>query len=458
MNNPLLSDAQQIKIVEGFLASEVKQLSLKDQADAIDDLYCVGGGLNEHRALAQQALVDFDATLQTIRNPIYELAHNQNRLYVEDISFRLIFLRANFYNAKKAVHQMLSFLHKKAAYFGADKLARDITLEDLNEEEIKAILSGPYHVQEDKDRAGRVVVYFFSTLFGRYKANTLIRVTYYLWWNILLPKPEVQMKGAVWCYYDSTKPGQNVPVPESRVLPELLDFASTVPVRYSAMHYCLRTDDARGLALNNLFLGLSVKAMPRYSRARTRVHYGSHAELQSELQIHGLPTRFPIDTDGNLRKHLLNVWFHVHLAREETEPNPYLADLDSSTEDDEEIDDLPQEQEASVYEHIASMTSQSLVLKPTENDVLLGRGRSIQNHPGNIRFREIVDSYQDEYDRTPRNQRRNVSISVATRLKANGTRFLEQRKDSRGWEESSFEKCELTIRQLFRSKRKQMGV
>lgn len=175
MSNHHLSDAQQIKATESFFASEFRQLSVKDQTDAIDDLYCEGGELRENPAMVRQALQDFDATLQTTRSSTYELAVSQNRSYVEDRSFRLCFLRANFFNAKKAIRQMLNFLRKKATYFGERTLARDITLEDLDEEEMKAILSGPYHVQEDRDRAGRVVIYFFSTMFDGYKAETLVR-------------------------------------------------------------------------------------------------------------------------------------------------------------------------------------------------------------------------------------------------------------------------------------------
>lgn len=183
MSNHHLSDAQQIKATESFFASEFRQLSVKDQTDAIDDLYCEGRELRENPAMVKQALQDFDATLQTIRNPTYELAVSQNRSYVEDRSFRLCFLRANLYNAKKAIRQMLNFLRQKAMYFGEHTLARDITLEHLNEEEMKAILSGPYHVQEDRDRAGRVVVYFFNTMFDGFKADSL--VSYVRIWPVM---------------------------------------------------------------------------------------------------------------------------------------------------------------------------------------------------------------------------------------------------------------------------------
>jgi hypothetical protein len=38
-----------------------------------------------------------------------------------------------------------------------------------------------------------------------------------------------------------------------------------------------------------------------------------------------------------------------------------------------------------------------VVTTPRPNDVLFGRGRPLQGHPGNIRFHQIVNRYRDEY-------------------------------------------------------------
>ena len=49
----------------------------------------------------------------------------------------------------------MNFLRYKALFFGNDKVARDITLEDLNAEDKKFLLAGAYHLQEGRDQKGQ---------------------------------------------------------------------------------------------------------------------------------------------------------------------------------------------------------------------------------------------------------------------------------------------------------------
>ena len=39
---------------------------------------------------------------------------------------------------------------------------------------------------------------------------------------------------------------------------------------------------------------------------------------------------------------------------------------------------------------------------PGRNDVLLGKGKPIQNHPGNVAMRSLVNSHMPEYSLTPK--------------------------------------------------------
>ena len=114
--------------------------------------------------------------VQKERNVAYEIAVTQNRAHVEDPSFRLKFLRANMHDVGKPVRQMMSFLLHEAKYFGNDKVARDIALNDLNEEDKRLIFSGLYHIQKGSDRAGRTIVHSFGSILSRFKAETMVRL------------------------------------------------------------------------------------------------------------------------------------------------------------------------------------------------------------------------------------------------------------------------------------------
>ena len=145
------NSAPEMKQTEDILASEMNRLSMEDRKRAFDDVHCVGEELNETPEMVQKSLADFDQAVRTSRNPMYKVALNQNRAYVEDPSFRLAFLRANFHDVDKSVRQMMNFLENKAKYFGQDKVAREIVLSDLTEEDIALMLSGFIHIQEGTD-------------------------------------------------------------------------------------------------------------------------------------------------------------------------------------------------------------------------------------------------------------------------------------------------------------------
>lgn len=174
LQNTKQESSDEMKPIEDFLAAEFSQLSAEEKTKALSDMYCVED-LNENPGMAQQSLVDFEIRLQNGMFPIYEAAWNQNRAYVEDPLFRLKFLRANMYDVSKSVNQLVNFLGHKATYFGLDKLARDITLHDLNQEDMDLMLSGFYHIQDGEDQSGRVVVYMLNHLLGKCKAETLVR-------------------------------------------------------------------------------------------------------------------------------------------------------------------------------------------------------------------------------------------------------------------------------------------
>lgn len=147
--------------VEALLLSEFNKLSIDEQVKALDDIYSAGSELKENPAFIRQLLGEFERQVEAGNYPIYELAVNQDRSYVEDPAFRLKFLRANLHDVKKAVKQMITFLHLKGKYFGAEKIARDITLDDLTPDDLKLMLAGRFHIQAETDRHGRAVFFIF---------------------------------------------------------------------------------------------------------------------------------------------------------------------------------------------------------------------------------------------------------------------------------------------------------
>mmetsp|Transcript_35772 Transcript_35772/g.86535 ORF Transcript_35772/g.86535 Transcript_35772/m.86535 type:complete len:489 (+) Transcript_35772:75-1541(+) len=446
----------EMKDTEDLLASELDKLSMKERSEAYDDVHCVGEELKETPGMIQKSLLEFDEAVRQERNAFYELALNQNRAFVEDPSFRLKFLRANMHNVGKSVRHMMKFLKYKAQYFGQDKLARDITLADLNEEDMELMLSGLFHIQEGRDRMGRVVFYMLSKMMGRFKPETTFRVCYFIRFNILLSLPDVQTKGTVEVYFDNSDPGKNLPLPKRDTLTNLMDATTSIPYRNSATHFCILKAANRSLVMHNFLLAMSVSFLPSYFRARTRVHYGTNMELQYQLRSYGIPIdTFPLDMDGNIRGSIINLWFFNHQEQLRTGVSPWQSHVPGVGEN-----------EANRSSPISSVAPPTTVevprekfctttafITPSDGDVLSGRGRFFQNHPGNVRFREFVEQHSNEYDKLERHQRMIFTTKLTHILHARNVRFVKQTTRA-DWVVMDFSEVRSKVSQQFRSIRK----
>lgn len=279
-------------------------------------------------------------------------------------------------------------------------------------------------------------------------------------------------------FYDETKRGEKLVIPRLGFMLTLMKVLNSFPLRYSALHMCMKagTGDLNE-KMNDAVFQHAIKVFPQYARVRLRLHYGTDMEMQYSLRSHGFPKQsFPVSVvDGTLRMDILNTWFYQHKASAAVQSASVLntkASRDDESWDDMDLlsDDLDEQLEEyksgfsntevlRQNETVASMDggngstqdagSQHPVrlLKPTENDVLLGRGRGVQHHEGNVRFRKILEGYRLDYDRAPRKSKRQYSAAVTHFLLGSGTRFL-QRTENGDWEASSFEEALRKVSQL----------
>ena len=77
--------------------------------------------------------------------------------YISQRSFRLMFLRPNEGNSAAAAKQIVKYLQLKEDLFGSQKLAKDIELEDLNEQDMAALSCGALQWLPQRDRGQRLV-------------------------------------------------------------------------------------------------------------------------------------------------------------------------------------------------------------------------------------------------------------------------------------------------------------
>ncbi len=147
-------------VVDSLMASELNALSMKEREKHMERLHCiVNDDFEETPEMIHEALVALHAELLMIpQKDAYNQAWHINRQYVEDPKFRLMFLRADRFNPKKAAERLVLFLTKKREFFGEASMVRSVTLNDLTTDDIDGLKAGFMQVLPVRDRAGRLVI------------------------------------------------------------------------------------------------------------------------------------------------------------------------------------------------------------------------------------------------------------------------------------------------------------
>jgi hypothetical protein len=146
--------------MDKVLAQEVHTLSLQERNRVYEEVHGVAEHLEEDPESVAQRLFEFDWHLSTIRNkPAYDFALQQSPEYVNDRKFRLMFLRSTEFDGNKAAQKFVSHFDFKMELFGREKLAHNITLGDLNENDLMYLRSGGIQILPATDRIGRPIFF-----------------------------------------------------------------------------------------------------------------------------------------------------------------------------------------------------------------------------------------------------------------------------------------------------------
>jgi hypothetical protein len=157
--NPTLAEAS------ALLAKEMNQLSVNEREKVLEDVHGIARVVDEPQEFIEACLALLENELTKISSKAaYDLASSMSKEYTSSKRLRLMFLRAESYDPPNAASRMVRFFDEKYELFGADKLAKDITLADLDPDDIINIEDGLLQVLPSKDCAGRKVMCQFPKL------------------------------------------------------------------------------------------------------------------------------------------------------------------------------------------------------------------------------------------------------------------------------------------------------
>jgi hypothetical protein len=146
-----------------LIALALGQLSLEERDKAYHDIHGVADEvpgepdfvlitLDEIRDALLKLKSKLNASTEALR-----LAEMINPGYVDNREFLLRFLRADSFDAKKAAGRITRYLNWKLGLFGEVKLCKDITLDDLQADDLTTLKKGYFQRLPERDCAGRSV-------------------------------------------------------------------------------------------------------------------------------------------------------------------------------------------------------------------------------------------------------------------------------------------------------------
>eukprot|EP00980_Cylindrotheca_fusiformis_P000973 scaffold265_cov131-Cylindrotheca_fusiformis.AAC.8 len=402
--------------LDAMLAQSIAELNFHERQFEQNHLHGVGEAIVEVDDEVNGLLRELSDHLMRIKGgTAYETAEGLNPAFVEDRAFRLMFLRANRYDAKASAGQMIRFFDMKLSLFGKEKLVTDITMGDLDEDDRAYLRSGTTMVLPFPDMSQRQIVMEFPALRPIGATANELRAKYYTYMEALKSE-NAQLKGLVIVAYFVGEFRERFNGAGFRINTK---FAFALPIHVAGGHGCY--DDQGQYSL----VGSAIMTLlPAKIKTRCRVHFGSHQECLYHLSTFGIPSEIiPIDkTNYTVKIDYHKYWYQERLSRDTAcgqSPVPTPMDV-----------------------------------KPCENDVLYVAGKTCIND-GNLRLRLLAKRYVEVYTKVREPDKKAVVQDVIDEIRSLGGRFLSQDGSSNGpWQEMPMELVRLKIAQTFRNLRR----
>ncbi|KAG7360939.1 hypothetical protein IV203_036038 [Nitzschia inconspicua] len=426
--NPRMED------VEKIAASEMNKLSTESREQILYDLHGISEKMPEETPeFLRRKLQDLENSLQNIEDSdkeAYNLALSIDPVFVKNQEFRLKFLRADLFDASGAATRFSKHFQAKLELFGRALLCKDITQDDLQDEEgtLECIYSGWLQDLPIRDISGRLVSFMFQKAKDpKWTTEAKCRA---IWYRRMLNSMDIetQRNGEVLVIFNSEQELDRNSVWKAGRL------AACLPLRFVAFHMCYLPEyyEKQGPALS-----LGRLAMESYQRHRHRAHTGSIRELKYTLQTFGIPmTALLMDDSGAVPV----AYNHECMLKQRMMERQRAAAAGTVTNIDASF------QHQQIYSHIKT---------PGKHDVLMGRGRSCQEHAGNVRFRYLIEQNLDRYDATPKHLKMQIALEILEDIHQIGGRFLTPCDG--GWEEIDEVAAREKVSSCFRSFRKVKG-
>eukprot|EP00934_Nitzschia_sp_Nitz4_P003017 Nitzschia sp. Nitz4//scaffold9_size221794//175589//177369//NITZ4_001373-RA/size221794-snap-gene-0.190-mRNA-1//-1//CDS//3329561082//3007//frame0 len=442
----------QIEDVNHLKAQELQNMNAKQRESAMNDLHGVDEEWRdpppeERKALLQQfreSLEDRSLNKDLDRSA-YDKAYARDPKWVHRDEFLIMFLRSDNWDIPKATKRLFSNFVMKLKLFSPDLLCKDITQDDLDKDSLEALYCGWEQDLPLRDPAGRIVTIFFPDLATNslpIKAK-LCRVYYSAMSR--MHDDETQVKGRIFVVWMA----RAIAMERSHSW-EVVKMLKTVPKKIPATHFCIVGE--KPSTIQSSIIALVCFGFEKLLRLRSRYHCGTPQELKAILRSFGIPSSLlPIDESG-----LKTPFDGTRLARrreeERLEERLRALKASSSIKSVEQPETKAVNAEKSGTLHTSpSHPASSRVPAPGFHDILLGRGRLSQEHWGNMRFRQMIEEHQHQYEKASKVEKTVLAADLVSMVRSTQGRFLKE--DGSMWVEVDDVTARKKVANCFRTMR-----
>mmetsp|Transcript_15982 Transcript_15982/g.39154 ORF Transcript_15982/g.39154 Transcript_15982/m.39154 type:complete len:466 (-) Transcript_15982:284-1681(-) len=400
------------RVVDSMVVQAISQSSTNAAERACFDAHDLPDALlKETPELIERALALLDIEIHArYDNHAYILAESMNPSFVKNRDFRLMFLRTDNFNVKKAALRMVRHFQVKLDLFGKERLASNITQDDLDGDTFDGVYNGHVQVLPTRDHMGRTVYVFVAKPAITHEGFMMKMRRMFYFFMAYLQNVDGQKQDAVALVFYLQNEGPGLQESRFESIWKAPRLIQGMPIRIPVVHLG-STSTLWSPAHSVLKVALNVIAGMQLCP-----HYGSFEDCINTIKAQGIDTKsFPLDADGNVATESHHEWLEAQRRKErQVEPK------------------------------------RSRVHVPGSFDVLFGKGSPLQNHRGNIKFRGLIADCRMAYEKADKDKKRRIIEEIVSTVRQSSGLFL--RADGTGsWIDVDDKAACMKVGSLFRT-------
>mmetsp|Transcript_4554 Transcript_4554/g.6731 ORF Transcript_4554/g.6731 Transcript_4554/m.6731 type:complete len:341 (-) Transcript_4554:70-1092(-) len=284
----------------------------EEREEAVRDLYAAEEEIVESPQFIEDKLNELESEIDNIEHKeAYDLGQFINQEYASDSHFRLMFLRADRFDARLAAKRMVKYFERKVELFGTEVAFRKLSFLDFSAEDRGNVEAGGIYLLPYPDEGGRKIIVTSRSHFQDFHHRNFNSILRLLWLIVheAVEDETVQKNGVVLLGLNGGRCRERWPKSLTLIKMFWSDGKDALPILIAGVHRF--TPNFIGYVMNEHILPfMGVK-----HRARLRLWSGTIEANWGNLEEYGI-TKDMIPTFlGGALDMTYHQWLQAHMEK-----------------------------------------------------------------------------------------------------------------------------------------------